>query len=197
MPQNIDIKLVLSIAASVVTVIAYYPYIKDIFLRKTKPHIYTWLIWFITTGTATAGLWLGGGGNGIISISVVLLLVLFIVILSVKYGTKDITKGDTVILILALSSIIVWWQLDNPVLAVIMVAAIDGLGYIPTYRKSWNSPCEETFSFWVAMVAIYTLMLLSIAEYNLLTVPYVATALICNIILINILFFRRRLVTQL
>jgi hypothetical protein len=56
-----DIKSIFSALASVIIVIAYYPYIRDIFLKKTKPHIYTWLIWAITTGTATMGLWQGGG----------------------------------------------------------------------------------------------------------------------------------------
>ncbi len=196
MLQNIDIKLVFSVVASVIAIVFYYPYIRDIFLKKTKPHIYTWLIWSITMGTATMGVLKGDGNFGTISIGILTLLVTFVLVLSIKYGTKNITKNDTAVLILALLSVIVWWQLDNPVLAIIMVSMIDGLGYIPTYRKSWQNPYEETFSFWIAMIIVFMLTLLSTAEYNLLTVTYVITTIVANSILVSILFFRRKVVTK-
>jgi hypothetical protein len=195
--QNIDIKLVFSVVASVIAIVAYYPYIRDIFLRKTKPHMYTWLIWAITTGTATAGAWRGEGGGSVFSLAIILAIVLVIVLLSLKYGTKNITKSDKIILILALGSIVVWWQLDNPTMAVIMAAVIDVFAYIPTYRKSWNFPGEETLVFWMADVIIYTLILLSLAEYNWLTVPYIVVSVVANIILVVILFFRKRIVNKL
>jgi len=187
-----NVKLIFSILASVIVVVAYYPYVRDIFKGKTKPHIYTWLIWFLTTITALAGLLKGGSINGATPIMISLVLVFSIVVLSLKYGTKDITIGDTVVLTLALLSIVVWWQLEQPVLAVFMATAIDLFGYIPTIRKSWNAPQEETFSFWVAMVVIYSLVFLAISEYNLLTVPYVVMCIIVDLLLVILLFYRRK-----
>lgn len=60
MLQNIDLKLIFSIGASIITIVVYYPYIKDIFLEKTKPHIYTWLIWLnscIITSLSSIIIW--------------------------------------------------------------------------------------------------------------------------------------------
>ncbi len=125
--------------------------------------------------------------------TVLLVLVICIVILSLKYGTKNITTSDTAVLILALSSIVIWWQLNNPVLAVFMATLIDGLGYIPTYRKAWKFPWEETLGFWAAMVIIYILILASLKDYNFLTVPYVLVVVVANIFLVGILFFRRKI----
>jgi hypothetical protein len=133
------------------------------------------------------------GGSGVVSMTVLLVLVICIVILSLKYGTKNITTSDTAVLILALSSIVIWWQLNNPVLAVFMATLIDGLGYIPTYRKSWKFPWEETLGFWAAMVIIYILILASLKDYNFLTVPYVLVVVVANIFLVSILFFRRKI----
>lgn len=63
MIAQIDIKIILAIISTVVAIaLAFVPYLRDIFRRKTKPHTYTWLIWTITQGTAVAGLWYGGGG---------------------------------------------------------------------------------------------------------------------------------------
>lgn len=187
-----DIKVVLALFAGIITIIAYFPYVKDIFLKRTKPHAYTWLIWAITQGTATAALWYGGGSWATLSLLVGTTLVIFVFFLSLKYGTKNITKSDTVVLILALLAIVVWWQLGNPLLAVLMVSAIDGLGYIPTYRKSWSEPRSETLSFWVGMIVVIVLSILALAEYNLLTVTYLATLGVANVILLLLCIWRRR-----
>jgi len=196
MLQNIDLKLIFATLASVITIVAYYPYIKDIFLKKTKPHVYTWLIWAITAGTATMGAWRGGGKNSVIGMSVIFLLIMTIVVLSIKYGTKNITKSDTIVLLLALSSIFIWWQLNNPVLAIIMVTVVDVFGYWPTYRKTWVAPEKETLSFWVMITIVSILIFLSIAEYNLLTTLYAGAMVIADSILVAVLYFRRKVVAK-
>jgi hypothetical protein len=56
-----------------------------------------------------------------------------VMLLSLKYGTRNITRSDTIILILALAAVFVWVQLDNPLLAVIMVTLIDLAGYVPSW----------------------------------------------------------------
>lgn len=190
--ETIDIKFVFAILSSTITVVAFYPYISDIFLRKTKPHAYTWLVWVITQGTAVAALWYGGGKFATISLAVGTLLVVFVFFLSLKYGTKNITQGDTFVLIMALSAIVVWWQLKNPLLAVFMVSAIDGLGYIPTYRKSFVNPWTETPTLWLAMIVAGVFALLANAEYNLLTVTYIATLIVANTVLLTLLTVRRK-----
>ncbi len=197
MIYDIDIKFVFAVVATIIVVVAYYPYIRDIFLKKTRPHAYTWLIWAITQSTATAALWYGGGNFAAMSLAISTLLVIFVFFLSFKYGTKNITKSDTVVLFATLMAIVVWWQLDSPLLAVLMVSAIDGLGgYIPTYRKSFAQPYSETPIFWLAMTLSGVLILSANAEYNLLTVTYIATLITANTILFFLILIRRRYVTQ-
>jgi hypothetical protein len=43
-------KFIIAIIATVLTFLGFIPYFRDIFNRKTKPHLYTWLIWLITQG---------------------------------------------------------------------------------------------------------------------------------------------------
>lgn len=186
-----DLKLTFAILAGIITVVSYYPYVRDIFQKKTRPHAYTWLIWLITQGTATAALLYGGGGLGSVSLILGTVLVFFVLILSIRFGTRNITRSDTGILVLSLLAVVLWWQLDNPLLAVLMVSAIDGLGYIPTFRKSWEDPRSETLLFWVGMVAAIILSLLALTEYNLLTVTYLATLGVANVILLILCAWRR------
>lgn len=178
-----DVKLIFAIISSAILIIGFIPYFKDIFLNKTKPHLYTWLIWVITQGTATVAAWYGGGKFGVMGLAIGTLLVVSIFLLSFKYGTKDIRKTDTFFLITALLAILVWWQLKNPYLSVFMVSAIDGLGYFPTYRKSFSDPWSETLSFWLMMALLSVFALLALDKYNFLTVAYLATIGVADIIL--------------
>jgi len=57
-----EIKLIVAIISSIVSVILFIPYIVDIFKKKTEPHIYSWLIWTITIGIATVAGFKSGGG---------------------------------------------------------------------------------------------------------------------------------------
>jgi len=186
-----DWKLIIGIITVVLVIIGYIPYFKDIFAKKTKPHLYTWIIWAITQGTATVALLYGGGKFGSLGLIVGTALVVVIAFLSLKYGTTNITRSDTVTLLFALGAIVIWWQLDNPLISVFMISAIDGLGYIPTFRKTWADPSTETTFFWVMMAVINVLILLANAENNFLTMTYPIVLGIANTIMVFIIKGRR------
>lgn len=192
---NIDIKIIFAISSTTISLVwGFLPYIKDIFQGRTKPHAYTWLIWTITVGTGVASLWYGGGGWGGLALGIGALLIFLVFLLSLKYGTRNITKSDTAILALALSAIVVWWKLDNPFLAVLMVTLADVLGYFPSFRKTFEDPWSETMSSWIAFTLSGILSVLALNEYNLLTMTYLVITLFANVILIAICLIRRRTV---
>lgn len=186
-----DLKLASAIIAVVLVIVGFYPYVRDILKRKTTPHLYTWLIWGITQGTATAASWYGGGKFGAISFAVETFPVIAIFCLALRYGTKNVTKSDTILLIVALLAIVVWWQMCNPLIAVLMATAIDAIGYIPTFRKSFVNPWGETLSFWAIMAIVNVFIIASSARYNFLTVAYAAMVLLANVAVWTICFFRR------
>ncbi|MFA7209090.1 MAG: hypothetical protein WC120_02280 [Parcubacteria group bacterium] len=189
---NPDFKLAASLLATALTVYAYIPYFRDIFRNKTKPHLYTWVVWVITEGTAATAIWHSGGNYAAFSFAADTVLVAAVGLLSLKYGTKNITRGDTAVFAAALLAVIIWWLLESPLLAVLMVAIIDGLGYAPTIRKSFADPWSETLSFWFMMAAINVLAIISIADYNLVTIAYPAVILVANISVWSVCFFRRK-----
>lgn len=192
---GVSIKLLFAILASFVWVASFAPYIRDIFLKKTKPHTYTWLIWTITQSTAVAGLWYGDGGWGTLALIIGTIFVFIVFLLSLKYGTRNITTGDTIVLIAALLAIIVWWQLNNPLLAVVTVSVIDVLGYLPSFRKTFEEPWTETPISWAIFSLANIFIIFSLAEYNVLTLTYLIAITIANIILLTICLARRRVIS--
>jgi hypothetical protein len=69
--------------------------------------------------------------------------------LSFKYGTKNISKFDIFCLIASLFAIIVYVNINNPVWVIIVVATIDFVGFLPTFRKGFQEPFFETPSTFV------------------------------------------------
>lgn len=186
-----DYKIVSIIIATIIGVASFVPYLRDIFQRKTKPHVYTWLVWSITQGTAVAGILYGGGGIGAIELFSGTILVLTVFLFSLKYGSKNITKSDTVILIAALLAILVWWKLNNPLAAVIIVSAIDFIGCIPSFRKTFVDPWSETAITWFGFGIGNCFAMLALREYNLLTLTYITLLTVTNLAL-GILCIARR-----
>jgi len=195
MIPGISLKLIFAIISILVFVGGgFLPYIRDIFLKKTQPHVYSWLIWVITQGTAVAGLWYGNGGWGTIIMFISVTFVFLVFLLSLKYGTHNITKGDTILLVASLLAVVVWWQLNSPLLAVAMVSIIDFVGYFPSYRKTFAEPWTETPFSWAAFSVANIFGMLALNEYNLLTLTYLITITIANIIILIICLLRRKII---
>lgn len=193
----VSLQITLSVVGTLVTLAAYYPYLTSLFKRETQPHLYTWLIWCITASTATAGLWYGGAGVWAFGSYVIGTSMTFvIVVLSLTYGTKNITTSDTLVLALALLAIVVWWQLNAPVIALLMVTAIDASGYIPTYRKLWYEPWTEDLLAWTLLMAGPLFIIGSMAEHNVMTVTYAAMTVTANCIVILLSLYRRQIIPK-
>ncbi len=193
---NMDIKIIFSAIAIIIGFSATFPYIKDIFSFKTKPHVYTWLIWSLTTGTAALAAYYGGGGVGSINLILMFFVTFGIFLISIKYGTKNITISDTIILITALLAILIWWQLQQPLISVLMVSAIDVIGYFPSFRKSWYEPWSETIISWLGFALANIFAILALSEYNFLTVTYLFSIMSANATLFLICLMRRLVIAR-
>lgn len=194
---GVSIKLLFAILSTILAFAGgFFPYIRDILQKKTQPHAYTWLIWSITQGTAVAGLWYGKGGWGALSLTIGTLFVFVVFLLSLKYGTKNITKGDTITLVAAFLAILVWIQLHNPLYAIIMVSIIDVVGYWPSLRKTFSEPWTETPISWIFFALTNILAMLALNEYSPLTLTYLIAISIANVCLYALCMIRRKTIPQ-
>ncbi|HTB31176.1 MAG TPA: hypothetical protein VK808_04070, partial [Bacteroidia bacterium] len=134
------IKFICGIIATLIGTGSFYPYLRDVFKRKTQPHTYTWLIWAILQVTGVMAMFNNGAGIGALSLTVGAFFCAYIFILSLKYGTKNITTFDTLCLIGALAATAVYVFMHNPVLSVILITIIDLVGFLPTMRKAYSEP---------------------------------------------------------
>ena len=187
----LNIKLILSIFAVFLTFIGYFPYIKDIFKGKTKPHIFSWFIWSVTTSIIYALQITAGAGSGAWVTLCLIFIMLFIVLLGFKNGNKNIKKIDVLFLFLALSALPIWFFVKQPIFSIILLCFVDILGFIPTVRKSWNDPYSETLSLYTITTFRHGLSFFALAKYNIVTYLFPVTWIFVNAFFSIILIVRR------
>ncbi len=188
-------KETLGLITIILSIVGHVPYIIDTVRGKTKPHIFTWIIWSIITLLAFLGQWTKGGGAGSWGTGITGLMAICITIFALKKGTKDITLSDKIFFIGALLAIIPWYLTKDPTLSIIIAAAIDVSAFIPTIRKTIINPKSETFATYSINIIRHILSLVALERYNLATVLYPVYLLSMNLI-ITIIMFRPYLVSK-
>lgn len=184
-------KNIIGFIAVVLTFVGYVPYIRDTLKGKTKPHIYTWFIWGLVTAIAFGLQLSDDAGPGALVTLAAAVVCLVIAVIGLKKGSKEITKSDTVFFLLSLVALVLWLLAEQPVLSVILLSLIDMLGFIPTIRKSWHKPDEETLISYLVNTFRFCLALYALQRYTIVTVLYPLTWVVANGLFSLYLIIRR------
>lgn len=188
----LNYKLVISIAAVILTIVGYFPYIQDILRKKTIPHTFTFFIWGFASLITYALQVLGGAGVGSLVTLAASLICIGIFFLGLKYGNKEITRSDIIFFVLSLFALFLWLVVKQPAWSVGLIILVDILGFSPTVRKSWNKPYSETLFTYELCVFRHGLSILALQEFNILTLLYPVVWTLANFIFSILLIIRRR-----
>jgi hypothetical protein len=170
--QFFEIKTALAATAILISTSNFFYYLYSIFRSRTRPHVYSWLIWGSVTLIAGLAQFFEKGGAG----AWVTLLSAFYcytrALIGLKYGEKNITKSDKFCLAGCLIAIIMWKLTANPLISVVIATLIDVAGFYPTVRKSWDKPYEENVLSYTIFGLTTFLGLMALDHYNLTTLLY-------------------------
>lgn len=168
--MNHEIKVIASLIAIVISFVAYIPYIANMFRGKNKPHIYAWTSIFLITCVVGYLQLIGGAGIGALPTLLGAIVYLVIIILSLRFGTKDIIPLDLACLGLSILGVLVYAALRaRPEVALIIVTLAELAGFMPTWRKTRNAPSSESLSSYYFLVIKLLLILVALEKYNFLT----------------------------
>lgn len=185
---------IFAIIAIVIGTIALWPYYIGIYRHTVKPHAFTWLTWSLVNGIVTAVQFSEKGGVGAWTSAIGTLQIAAVAVLAVSgYGTRNITRGDTLCFALALLAIPLWYYTKNPLWSVVLVCFIDGMAFYPTFRKSWLLPYQEKiFTYAIGNLRfIFTILALESITWASILFPIWVIAL--DTVFIAMLLWRRRL----
>src|SRR3972149_12282992 len=117
-----------NIAAFFSTALAIFstlPYIQAVLKKRTKPHQFTWLVFFIMNGIVFFSQYLAGGRSSVL-ISLTFFIGSFIIfLLSLKFGVRNSSKLDRFLFVFALCTIGIWLITKNNSIAVWLTVLID------------------------------------------------------------------------
>jgi len=187
-------KELLSGTAITLTLLAYYPYIREIVRGNTRPHVFSWVIWGAVTFAVFLAQLEGKGGVGAWPIGVSGSITLVTAYLAyVKRADITITITDWIFLVSALSALPVWYLTADPVWAVIILTAVDILGFGPTVRKAYHAPQSESLLFYALIGTRNVLVVVALEYYSLTTLLFPIAAAVACFSFITMVSFRRRL----
>lgn len=191
-----DNKIFFGIIAIVISVIGYIPYFKDILAGKTKPHIFSWFIWGIITGIEFFGQVYGHAGAGAWVTGITAFVCFLIAFLSFGKGKLDITRLDWLSFIGAIIAIFIWLITSEPLLSVLLGILIDALGFVPTFRKSFVRPFQETLITWFLNGLKFVFALFALEKFTLLSSIYPIYLILGNWTLVAMILIRRKQVSK-
>lgn len=190
-------KTVLSAAAILLTFIAFLPYIRGIHRGLIRPHLFSWLVWGLTTLVVFLAQLAGNGGVGAWPIGVSGAITSYVTVLAwVRRGDLEITRTDWVFLIGALSALPLWFATSDPLSAVVILTVVDLAGFGPTFRKGWSHPHEEKIGFFGLFAARNLLVLLALEHYSATTTLFPAAVGLACVALMGMLAWRRRVTAK-
>jgi chromate transport protein ChrA len=184
-------KTSLGIAATLIALFSYIPYFRDIFAGKTKPHAFSWLVWFLLTAIAFVAQIKDGAKAGAWVTGFTALVSLFILGAAISRGEKNITKSDWLCLIGAFLAMSVWALTKSPLTAVILITIIDALGFAPTFRKAYHNPAQETLITFALSAVKFVIAIAALGNYTAVTVLYPASLVFMNGLFVTMLIIRR------
>lgn len=173
------------------TVVATLPYMRKMLQGRIKPHIFTWVIWTLTTGIAAAARTAAHAGPGAWSQWAGAASCLSVVIFAYSKGEHNITRSDIFAFAAALTAIPAWLLTKDPLVATVIVTAIDLVGYYPTFRKAYYAPHHEGILTYMVGEGSHILSLAATVDYSLTTVLFPSALFTANAVLVIYVWWRR------
>jgi len=191
--QNKELLAAIAIA---LTFIVFLPYIRSILKGKTKPHVFSWVIWGSTTFVVFLAQLADNGGAGAWPIGVSGIITIYVAFLAyIKKSDSTITRTDWIFFLLAMTSLPLWYLTSDPLWAVIILTTVDIIGFGPTFRKAYNHPFEEQLTFYAIFVVRNFIAILALEQYSLTTILFPAATAVACLLFILMSIYRRRMLT--
>ena len=159
-------------AATVIGIVGYVPYYRDIFRGTTKPHPFSWFLWALLAGIAFAAQLDKGAGPGAWASGISAVANFGICLASLVNGERSITRMDWLCLAAALVGLLSWLVAGDPLIAIVLVTATNTLAFAPTMRKATLRPGEETASAYLLSAIKWALACAALDSISLTTALY-------------------------
>jgi len=183
----------LGLAAVSTGLVSYVPYLWGMYHGRVRPHAFTWFLWWLLTAIAFAAQIADGAGPGSWTTGVTAL-----VCTGVAGGAwrqsrlSNVLPVDWYFFLAALAAIPLWLLTKTPLYSVVIVTGIDGLAYVPTFRKSWYRPEQESVPTFVLGTIKWLFAIAALSEQTVISSLYPWSLVATNTAFVAMTLYRRR-----
>ena len=187
-----DYHVVLGVLATLIGIVSYVPYFRDIFSGITKPHPFSWIAWGLLVGVAFVAHVVEGAGPGAWASGITAICCFAIGLLAFWNGEKEITRLDWVCFVSSLVAIALWRFVGDALTAVVIVTVADALAFVPTFRKSFAKPHEETLITYSLSIPKWIFGIAAVQVFNLTTLFFPVAIFLMTSSFVGMVLLRRR-----
>jgi hypothetical protein len=177
-----------------ILILAYWhgKYIVDTYKWTTTPHLFSWIIFFITGSIAFLIQYQAGAWPWAWSTSGTIVTATIIIFLSLKQWEKNITFTDTISFVFGLWAIALYLWISSPIYALLLVTLINIFAFYPTFRKSYRKPSEETLIAYIFAAARSFISIFALSHISLLTIITPIFIVIINVVFVTMVYIRKK-----
>lgn len=169
------------------------PYIRAILNGKTKPHQFSWLVFCIMNGINFFSQFLAGGRKSVVLYGTFFVGSVVILALSLKYGVRNTSKWDKILLTFALATIAIWVITQSNTVAIWLAILIDIFAETILILKIRNRPNSEDPLAWIIATTglAFTCLTLFGTPPSILYVRPIYSLFINSLTVASIYYFRK------
>jgi hypothetical protein len=185
-----DLRAELMALGALLVLVSAVPYLLDITRGRTRPRIFSWIVWTLLSAIATVAAYTEGEYPSAALTAAATVETGSIVALGWKYGNRNFERLDAYCLVGVTIGLVLWAVFHSPLVGLMAALAIDIMAAIPTVRHAWRKPREEPAAAYalcavaalcfLAPMRTYTLMGLLYPMYSL-TINTAITAIILRV----------------
>ncbi len=173
---------------------SYGLYFRNIFLGKTKPHAFSWFIWAVLSAIIFVAQVIEHGGAGAWVTGFTAIACFIISVVASFTNQEPFNLLDWVSLAAALAGLVLWGYTKDPTMAVILISITFAFGFLPTFRKGYNKPYEETATTFALNGLKFGISILALESFTTATWLYPATLVSLNGLFVCMLLIRRGII---
>lgn len=137
------------LAAGIVGIAGYAPYVRDILKGAAKPEKASWLIWALEYAMLFIAQVAKGAAASLWLIGLQLLGVVVIYCLALRYGIGGFGRGKQLLLGCVFLAMVAWLVSDDAALTILILLAVEATGVALTAIKAYRQPESETLTIWI------------------------------------------------
>jgi hypothetical protein len=141
---ELELVVVLGLAAGVIGVLDTIPYVRDTLRGSTRPHRGTWLIWGVLAVVVSLSQYADGASWSLVMAGVQAVLTSLIFVLSIRRGEGGVSPTELTMIAIASAGVAGWIVADEPIVATVCVVAADLIGAALMVPKTYRDPESET-----------------------------------------------------